>query len=88
MAVVFRFSFVSFHFLTGVTVSSVGIRAAVDRTARIGRRFLGATTRQQTDDGEEDAQHQNQARNANTNREAALRYADAVIGSLGEKMHS
>lgn len=74
-----------FHYLTGVTVRSVRIRAAVDRTARIGRRFLGATTRQQTGNGEEDAQHQNQARDADTNRKTALRYADAVVGSLRRK---
>lgn len=83
---VFRVSLSFFRsYLTGVTVSGVRIRAAVNWAARIWRCLLGTATRQQTNDGEDDAQHQDQACYADSNRETALRYADAVVRCLEKK---
>lgn len=69
--------------LTAVTVGSVRIRAAVDGAAGIrGGCLLVASSGHQADDGCYDAQHQDQAGDADADREALLRNADAVVWRL------
>lgn len=70
-----------------MTVRGVRVRAAVDRAARIRRRLLVAAARQQAEDGRDYAQHQNEAGYANTDGEALLRDANAVLRALENKSH-
>ena len=65
-----------------MTIGSVGVGTAVDGAAGVRWNFLRSSSRQKTDNGRNDAQHQNETRYANTNGKTSLRYADGVVRSL------
>lgn len=63
--------------LAAAAVSRVGVRPRVDRGAAGGGR-LAAPLGQQDEDGGQHGQHEDEARHGDADREAPLRYADAV----------
>lgn len=66
-------------YLTRMRVAGVCIRAAVEGAAGARVRLRVAPTRQYERNGGDDADHKNDASDANADSKVALRYADLVF---------